>query len=39
MAEALECVAATLPADRRAKVERHAVDLRRAKSAIMAELM
>lgn len=38
MAEALECVAATLPADRRATVEKHAVELRRSKTGIMAEL-
>lgn len=39
VAEALECLAATLPADRRATAERHAVEVRRSKAGIMAELM
>jgi hypothetical protein len=35
LAEALECIAATLPADRRATVQKHVTELRR----IMAELV
>jgi hypothetical protein len=39
LAEALEAVAATLPADRRATVERHTLELRRLKAGVMAELV
>ncbi len=37
--ESLEAIAATLPADRRATVERHAKELRRTKAGIMAQLV
>jgi hypothetical protein len=39
IAEALECVAATLPPERRATVEKHTLELRRVKAGLMAELV